>query len=226
MDFEAYRSWLRQGRGEALTDKYIASTREYEQFLKDSRSRTLIEEASPGDFSAFEAAFDAAEGRRSFPYWYLHILYRYLENREMADAVMDACARRPIAAELKMLRTTPLALRRGLERLGIRTNLELLDAASTPARREALAKQVDAQLEDLETLVRMADLRRIVGVSRVVSLMEAGIDSLDAIASSTADELHQRVAAAHPGKRVNRTDYEYLPYKARFYPRWIEWPPS
>ncbi len=220
MDYEAYRKWLKRTRGDGLIAKYIRATEAYEAYLAETGKS--IEEAAPDDFYAYEAAFDTEGGRRTFPHWYLHVLYRYLENDEMADAILRASAEKPTPAELKLFRMTPLSLRRALEEHGIRTNLELLRAARTASDREDLAQRTGTPMEELVALIKMADLRRMLGVSRIQRLMTAGADSLEAIARMTPDELYQRVADAHPGKRVNRTDYEYLPYRAQYYPLAIE----
>jgi len=222
MEFEAYRKALRQTRGKDLVEKYIKAAKEFERYLAGKTPAQTLEGATPKDFLAYEATFKDEEGARTMPYWLLFVLYRYLQKTDMTDAIMCACAQKSKSVELKQFSTLSLSLRNSLDRLGLRTNLDLLRAARTAADRDSLAKQTGTPVEEIVTLAQMSDLRRLLGPSRVQSLMEAGVYSVDKVASMSIDALHQCVANAHPGKRVNRRGCEYLPYRAQFYPTVIE----
>jgi len=84
---------------------------------------------------------------------------------------------------------------------GISDNEQLVDAAATPAQRQALAADCACDARDILQLVNRADLARIKGVSGVYSdlLERAGVDTVKELATRRPDNLHAKLTDTNAG---------------------------
>lgn len=82
-----------------------------------------------------------------------------------------------------------------LQDLGITTTRQLLQKASTPASRQALANQLQIKSQYVNKWVALADLARVPGIGCQYCglLLHAGIGSVAQLAQTPAHRLHQQI---------------------------------
>lgn len=224
MDYGAYEKWLKPSRGAKLANKYIQAAQTYQTFLEINQDGMTIENATLADFRAFEATIDDIKRRR--PYWYLYNLYLYLGNEKMATSILRAGAQNPVPVAIKTFRNVKLAYRKTLAANGIVTNLHLLHASRTEQDRARLAEQTGIPLADLIAIIKIADLRRMIAMSRIESLTGAGFDMLYKVAQASPEMLFEQVQAFHKAQGLTKQpkagDYTRLPFRAGLYPILVE----
>jgi len=95
---------------------------------------------------------------------------------------------------LTEIATIPRDVIERLDLVGVKTNLQLLKKAGPRARRNGLATSMRLQPEEVLAFVHRADLLRV-GMRHedVVLLDDAGVRSLNALASAKADPLNNRL---------------------------------
>ena len=83
-----------------------------------------------------------------------------------------------------------------LQELGVTTTQQLLERASDPAARTALAEQVGASVQQVLAWANEADLMRIpdLGVNTTGLLEAAGVETLADLAARNAELLSTRIA--------------------------------
>jgi predicted flap endonuclease-1-like 5' DNA nuclease len=91
-----------------------------------------------------------------------------------------------------------------LKEKGITDNEKLLEAASGPAQRKALAADCGCDVKDILELANRADLARVKGISGVYSdlLEEAGVDTVKELATRRPDNLHAKITETNDAKRL------------------------
>ena len=89
----------------------------------------------------------------------------------------------------------------GMKAKGISDNEQLVDAAATPAQRQALATDCGCDARDILQLANRADLARIKGVSGVYSdlLEHAGVDTVKELATRRPDHLYAKLTETNDG---------------------------
>jgi predicted flap endonuclease-1-like 5' DNA nuclease len=82
-----------------------------------------------------------------------------------------------------------------LQELGITTTKQLLQKASTPQSRQALANQLQIKCQYVNKWVALADLARVpsIGCQYCGLLLHAGICSVKQLAQTPAHKLHQQI---------------------------------
>ncbi len=224
MDYSAYKKWLKPSRSEKLANKYIQAAQTYQTFLEINQDGMTIENATRADFKAFEATI--GDEKRQRPYWYLYNLYLYLENEKMATSILRADAQNPVPVAIKTFRNVELAYRKTLAANGIVTNLDLLLASGTEQDRARLAEQTGIPLDDLIVIIKIADLRRMVAMSRIESLIGAGFDMLYKVAQVDPGTLFEQVQTFHKAQGLTKQpkagDYARLPFRAGLYPTLVK----
>lgn len=88
----------------------------------------------------------------------------------------------------------------------IKDNVDLVEAAATPAARKALAADCGCEPSELLELVNRADLARINGVSGVYSdlLEEAGVDTVKELAMRRPDNLHAKLIETNDAAQLTQ----------------------
>ncbi len=99
----------------------------------------------------------------------------------------------------------------------IKTTKHLFGQASTPEQRRDLSTRLDIPLNALEELTRLSDLSRIIGIGPISArlLLDAGIDSVEAFANTSTNELVEMLnasIAANPQYAVNAVTEKDIAY--------------
>jgi len=223
MDYADYVLWLRQKCDQKLTNRYMRAAQEYEVFLRENRGGRSIEDATQEDFLAYEQSFSKESKDNRCPYWFLYRLYKYLENEDLAEAILKLMGTNPIPIELSTFRDINLAYRKKLSEVGIVSNMDILARARTPEDRRLLAEETGIPLDDLLEIVKLSDMRRMLGMSRIKSLNSIGIDTLEKLSQSDPQEILQSLRAISDNpEKVKDVDYRFIPYKATCYPVILE----
>ncbi len=91
-----------------------------------------------------------------------------------------------------------------LQDLKIKDSDQFLAAATTPAQRKTLAKQVDLDPKEVLRLANSADLSRIKGIGGVFSdlLEKAGVDTVKELAMRRADNLHSKISEINENENL------------------------
>ena len=210
-EFEAHER--RRGFRNSLTAKAIKEVERLEGFLA-SRSHGL-ETSTVSDVEAY------LEQRTLSTVATLDVhglgrFFGYLGNDDVVQAI----------PRLRLLYTTPLRLSglldmdpahiAALEKLGIRTNNQLLRRAPTSQARAALARKAKIPNRALEKLARLSDLARMRGVKGIRAKLyyDMGIRTVEQMAQWAPDDL-VRAAKEHV-ERSNFPGIPTLPKEAQF----------
>ena len=193
MDFPAFRKWLRYTRTDDLADKYLQTAKSFAEYLAEETPRSLLT-ATPNDLAGFEQTQDRSQKARHWRCRHLDALYRFLKHEQMLEAVRKLGAQSIAPASLHLFRSVPLSHRRALAQQGIETNLQLLEACKTQIGIMNLTSQTGISTEELDSLLQLSDLRRLVGLRRAGMLFEANIRSVRVIASMAPEETRSMVA--------------------------------
>ncbi|HET20134.1 MAG TPA: DUF4332 domain-containing protein [Chromatiales bacterium] len=104
---------------------------------------------------------------------------------------------------IKELRGMKDELAAHLAEMAIRDSAQLLEAATTPARRKDLAEAAGVDTRVILELANRADLSRIKGVAGVFSdlLEAAGVDTVKELATRRADNLHARIVEVNAAEQ-------------------------
>ena len=96
-----------------------------------------------------------------------------------------------------------------LARVGIKHTKHVFERASTEEDRAELSSLVDVPGDDLLALVKLSSLVRVSGVGPVFArmLFEAGIDTVEKLSDSSADELFQELVAISEERGYTSADF-------------------
>ncbi|MBK1630866.1 ferredoxin [Thiohalocapsa halophila] len=111
-----------------------------------------------------------------------------------------------MATPVKQLKGVTDAMLGTLAEKSIKDNVELVEAAATPAARNALAGECGCEPSELLELVNRADLARINGVSGVYSdlLEESGVDTVKELAMRRPDNLHAKLIETNDAAQLTQ----------------------
>ncbi len=109
-----------------------------------------------------------------------------------------------MAISINQLKGINDELSTALQAQGISNSDQLLEAASSPAQRKALAAKLSVPSRDILELANRSDLSRIKGVGGVYSdLLElAGVDTVKELATRRPDNLYKKIAATNAEKAI------------------------
>jgi hypothetical protein len=106
-------------------------------------------------------------------------LYIYLEYDRLAEEILKLNGANPVPIEIKTFRNIPLEHRQSLAAVGIKTIVDLLVAAKTSAARQSLSETTGIPLNQLIGIVKLAELRRMLGMRRMEELIAIAIDTFE-----------------------------------------------
>ena len=108
-------------------------------------------------------------------------------------------------AELKGLSEHAASL---LRTHGIYNSVQLLEAARTPAGRQALAEKIGIEARAVLELANRADLARIRGIAGVFGdlLEHAGVDTVRELATRNAEHLHRTLVETNAREHLAGRD--------------------
>jgi predicted flap endonuclease-1-like 5' DNA nuclease len=109
-----------------------------------------------------------------------------------------------MAISISKLRGMSAELAAKLKVRGIVYGDQLLEAAATPAGRQALAEQVGVESRVILELANRADLARVSGIAGVFSdlLEHAGVDTVKELATRNPDNLHAKLVEVNVAKKL------------------------
>jgi hypothetical protein len=119
-----------------------------------------------------------------------------------------------------------------LARLGIKDTHAIIQAGSTTEKRKELAKKSDIPTKNILSLLKMADLIRIVDIKgvRVRLLFDAGIDTVEKVALSDPQRLREKLIQVNEEKKILKrhptlVETTYWVAQAKELPQVIEYEP-
>lgn len=109
-----------------------------------------------------------------------------------------------MAIPIGQLRGMSAELAAKLKERGISNSVQLLEAAQTPAGRQAWAESTGVEPRVILELANRADLSRIWGIAGVFSdlLEHAGVDTVKELATRNPDHLHATLVEVNAEKKL------------------------
>ena len=220
MDESEFRAFLKRGgRSPGMVQRVMRLVQQFSTYLQDHRGGKGLDEAAPEDVESYVSWIEETPGTSAkTPLHAIAYYYEYTANEEVRRAARQLRRSRIKRAPfpLKSFRgVDPEQLER-LAAVGIRNVQQMLGAGRTPHDRQELSARAGVPLETVLELVKLSDLARIPGVKgiRARLYVDAGLDTLEKIASYEAEEFRALVVAF-----VERTGFAgvaTLPAEARF----------
>ena len=233
MDSDGFKRYLKQGgRSTNAINRCVKNVILYEDYLKESRQGTDLNDAQPDDLNEFIRTSDRESVSRSKSYlWAIRYYYKFMDNLEMSKLaeVMreERIDRKPFS--LKDFRDVNQEYIKVLADRGIQTTDQILKAAATKESRRSLIELTGIPEAQIEEFVKLADLARIPGVksTRARLYFEAGFDSVAKIAGLEPEEFRVRVVdyvrtSGFDGVPTLPAEAEYTIEKARELPIIVE----
>lgn len=200
MEDEKFADFLKKGgRKPSVIERVFRLVSDYERYLAEERDVQDISLATPDDLEAF-VAFVEREPKASAKtnLWAIRYYYQYIQNKHMEDytAMLREERIERTSFPIRDFYGVDQAEIDALAEAGIRNVQQMLEAGSTPAHRQKLADETGVSLEKIVELVRLSDLARIPGIKGIRARLyyEAGIDSIENLASWDADQLLETTA--------------------------------
>lgn len=220
MEQAGFKRFLgRSGRSQQAADRCIALVEDFRVFLREQRALPDLDRADLSDLDAFVAWLEQRSRRSAKAHlWAIRYYYQYagLEPIEHHAGQLRELRirRRPFA--LRGFLGVNAAHLKSLADLQVVNVEQILTAGATYAGREKLARASGIPISAIEELVKLADLARIPGIKGVRARLyyDAGVDTLDKLASMDPDGLCQLIA-----NQIKSSGSEYapvLPAEARY----------
>lgn len=181
------------------------SVARFEKYLE--KVDKTLDDARPSDLDEFLNQYT----RKYVSTFYVQDLGHYYAangNKEMQKAVDKMKYKYTAPYRLEELNNIKKDHLNALEKLGIKTNNQLLYACKSESDRKELAAKAEIPLEVVTKLVKMSDLTRIFAVkaTRAQLYYEAGLDSVEKIAAIEPEELVEIVT-----KYVKESNFNGVP---------------
>jgi len=234
MDRDEFERFLTSsGRSESAVKRCLLYVSTFEEYLRDSRQDTQLDEATPEDLYGFIKALDKLSNTKSKGYlWAIRYYYNFTENPEMSNLARvlreERIERKPFV--LKNFRGVNNVYVTTLAQNGIRNIDQMLAAGSTKEDRLILAERTGIPQVRILEFVKLSDLARIPGVKGIRARLyfEAGIDTLEKIAALEPEELRTQVfgyvsTSGFDGVPTLPAEAIYTVEKARALPKIVEY---
>jgi hypothetical protein len=212
MDENEFRVFMKkQGRSWGTIEKCVELTKEFEEFLQTHRNGIALEGAQPADLEAFIDSGEKALGSANSYLWGIGRYYEFTRNDDMRKFAsrmrqQKIEKRRPKhkGVTLKNIQGADPGHVGKLAALGIKDTQALLDAGCTPEKRRELSGKSGIPVDDILSLVKMADLTRIVDIKgvRVRLLFDSGIDTVEKVAMCDPKALRERLIEVNEEKEI------------------------
>jgi len=212
MNEDGFRDFLKkQRRSEGTIATCIRLSGEFKAYLEEYRLGVKIDTAKPADIQDFLVWMKKQRKSVNSYLWALHRYYDFTGNAHMrkltADLRQQEIARRRgqrKSLKLKDILGVDIDQIEKLAEIGINDIKWLIKNGRTTAQRTALAEQSGVPLKEIEEMVKLADLTRIVDIKgvKVRLLYEAGFDTLEKIATCDPEFLHQGLVSVNTEKQI------------------------
>jgi hypothetical protein len=236
MNENAFRNFLkRKGKAPETVDRIVSNVQAYARYLQDHRQGRHLDQAKVSDLEAYVTWLDQdMKQSATTALWSIFPYYQFTKNQELElkasvlRQIRIAKTRKPYMLA-KFMGVNPEHISKLAEHK-IRNVKQMLKEGSTPQQRSALAASTGIPLEDIEDLVRLADLARIFGVKgiRARLYVDMGIHSIPMMAEWNPEELRLKAM-----EFVEKTGFEGiapLPKEAahsvttaKSLPKLVEW---
>jgi hypothetical protein len=193
MDEEGFTSYLKKKRKSARTiEACVGNARIFEDYVKrigKASSETLEE-----DLDQFVSTVLKRESVAKFM-WTLQYYFSFIGNEELlkhSQRIREAyTAKKRKPFKLKDFKGANQDTIEKLARVGIHNVEDMLEAGKSKQQREDMASKTGIKSEDILELAKLSDLTRLGAVKAVRARLyhDSGFDTIDKIASTTAEEL-------------------------------------
>lgn len=207
-DRGAFRKYLRRaGKREHVADDLCERVAAFEAgLLQAGRS---LDEAGESDVRRLA---EEAPGQRNNDLRAIALYFRFAGRPELAGAAgrlreeSVAGARAPFP--LRKFQGVDPEHMAALARDGIVNVTQMIERGKTPADRRALADKTRVPLAAIEEYVKLSDISRVgaIKAKRARLYVDAGLDTVDRMASVTSEEL-RRIVTEH----IRRSGFEGVP---------------
>lgn len=214
MDEEGFRRFLKkQRRSDGTIQTCIDFTLKFEQYLEKHRKEKTVENVKIADLEAFIEWGKSEIGSMNS---YLWALGRYFEFSEQESLRKRANQMRQSEIDKKRGKRKSLLLSKihgvqkedvkKLKAASISDTKSMLTLGRTHKMRVELANRTDISLERIIELVKIADLTRIVDIKgiRVRLLYDAGVDTVEKVASYNPEELKDLTTKVNEVKKFTK----------------------
>ncbi|MHA2385660.1 MAG: DUF4332 domain-containing protein [Candidatus Thorarchaeota archaeon] len=210
MDEEGFISYMKKKRKTTRTiSSCVENAQRFEEFLTE-RGKTA-EDSSEMDLDLFVSSILDGKNVAKFM-WTLQYYFTYIEHDGMlkySGIVREehtAKKRKPF--KLKNFKDVNHELVHALSAIGIETVDDMLKAGRTEPMRRELAEETGFDSEGILELSKLSNLTRLGAVKAVRARLyhDAGFDTLEKIASTTADELIEVTK-----EFIEKTGFEGIP---------------
>jgi len=212
MDESGFRAYMKkQRRSQGTIENCVNLTKGFEEFLKTHRNGIELENAQPADLEAFIDTGKMELGSANSYLWGIGRYYEFAQKEDMrkfASRMRQQKIKKKRSKQkgynLKDILGVNSAHIEKLAKLGIKDTHQLIEAGSTPEKRKDLSNQSDISLNDILSLVKMADLIRIVDIKgiRVRLLFDSGVDNVEKVALCNPEELYERLIKVNEEKKI------------------------
>ena len=212
MDESGFREYMKkQRRSQGTIETCVGLTKGFEKFLKTHRNDIELESAQPADLEAFINSGMLELGSANSYLWGIGRYYEFAQKEEMRK-LASRMRKQKIAKKRSkkkgfqikdILGVNPDHVGK-LAKLGIKDTHQLLEAGSTAKKRRNLSSKSGVSKDDILSLVKMADLIRIVDIKgvRVRLLFDSGIDTVDKIALCDPEGLREKLIKVDEEKQI------------------------
>lgn len=199
MDEKGFLDFMKREKKPAKTIQgNVISIQLFEDYLKTHGKTSGIAASTEEDLKSFvQWGVNAGENvYRHF--WGIRTYYQFLGQEQMFMSCSEWMEF--LQNETRRLSEFPKVSRdavKKLSKMGVSTVNHFLRTAAPPEKRAELARQSGVPSETLEELFKLAELSRLPGLKKVRGRLfyEAGLDSLDAIAVYSPQEVQEKLQA-------------------------------
>lgn len=183
------------GRSKSSISRYLNSVKDFVEYLAEHRDGVSIDDTLPGDLHAYgEYLMEHHTKKAYLRLWGIDHYFRFIGDKDLsllADSLKWVVHHDPLRlSKISGVEKEHIVT---LRNLGVKHVRQMLERGATKAGRLKLAEESGVPLMVILRLVTISDLTRIPGLKAVRSMLyyEAGLDTLDKIASQDPKELQE-----------------------------------
>jgi len=226
-----FRSFLKQKKkSDATINSYINRVKTFEDYLTTKNKG--LDEVTREDIEDFAFVWGKEQGLNTYQYlWGVQYYYWYTDDltlHKTANEIKELVQLEKY--NLRDFQNVNKEYVKMLASIGLRTASQILEKGKNPIRRAELAKQSRVPLDYIIELVKLSNLARIGGLKkkRARLFFDAGLDTLDKIASWDANELMEMLSefvsrTGFQGSPSNLSETKHTVSMAKFLRRIVEY---
>ncbi|MFX0205430.1 MAG: DUF4332 domain-containing protein [Candidatus Hodarchaeota archaeon] len=231
MNENEFRSFLKQKKkSDATINSYVNRVKTFEEYLATKTKG--LDEVTREDIEDFAYVWGKEKGLNAYQYlWGIQYYYWYTDDMTLHKTANEI--KEWVQLEKYNLRDFQDVNKEYIKMLasiGVRTASQMLEKGRNPAGRAELAQKSGVPLDYIVELVKLSNLARIGGLKkkRARLFFDAGLDTLDKIASWDASELMEMLSefvsrTGFQGSPSNLSETKHTISMARFLQRIVEY---